>query len=64
MELGGSHHLPPYNILCDLPLGLHPNGIFLGTPKSKVPQFLKLGLLPFWTPKNSCDDLQLRQGLK
>ncbi len=23
----GSHHLPPYNILCDQPLGLHPNVI-------------------------------------
>jgi hypothetical protein len=32
-ELGGSHHLPPYNIFCDSPWGLHPNGVFFGTPK-------------------------------
>ncbi len=25
-ELGGSHHLPPYSILCTSPRGLHPNG--------------------------------------
>jgi hypothetical protein len=24
--LGGSHHLPPYNILCASPWGPHPNG--------------------------------------
>jgi hypothetical protein len=32
--LGGSHHLPPYSILCATFWGLHPNGsFFLGTPK-------------------------------
>jgi len=62
--LGGSHHLPAYSILCDLPLGLHPNGIFPGTPKSEVPQFLKLGLLPLWMPITSCANLWLKQGLK
>jgi len=25
--LGGSHHLPPYSILCASPWGPHPNGI-------------------------------------
>jgi hypothetical protein len=25
--LGGSHHLPPYNILCAWPQGLHSNAI-------------------------------------
>jgi len=28
-ELGGSHHLPPYIILCTSPRGLHPNGFSL-----------------------------------
>jgi hypothetical protein len=41
----GSHHLPHYIILYDPPRGLHPNGIFLWTPKLGVPQFSKLGLL-------------------
>jgi hypothetical protein len=27
--LGGSHHLPPYSILCDSPRGPHPNGFSL-----------------------------------
>ncbi len=27
--LGGSHHLPPYSILCTSPRGLHPNGFSL-----------------------------------
>jgi hypothetical protein len=26
--LGGSHHLPPYSILCSSPPWLHPNGTF------------------------------------
>ncbi len=30
--LGGSHHLPPYSILCDSPRSPHPNGYFPGTP--------------------------------
>ncbi len=28
-ELGGSHHLPPYSILCTFPRSLHPNGFSL-----------------------------------
>jgi hypothetical protein len=36
--LGGSHHLPPYSILCDSPRDPHPNGFSLpglprGTPE-------------------------------
>jgi hypothetical protein len=27
--LEGSHHLPPYSILCDSPRGWHPNGHFV-----------------------------------
>jgi hypothetical protein len=31
--LGGSHHLPPYNVLCDCPRGPHLNEIAkVGTP--------------------------------
>jgi hypothetical protein len=26
--LGGSHHLPPYSILCTSPWGPHPNGFW------------------------------------
>ncbi len=45
-------------------LGLHPNAIFLGTPKLGVPKFLKLRTPPLWTPITSCANLQLKQGLK
>jgi hypothetical protein len=32
--LGGSHHLPPYSILCDSPRDPHPNGFSLpGLPR-------------------------------
>ncbi len=56
----GSHHHPPYNILYDSPRGLHSNDIILGTPKLGVSQFLKLGLLPLYTPITSSTNLRLR----
>jgi len=31
--LGGSHHLPPYSILCTSPQGPHPNGFPSGSPE-------------------------------
>ncbi len=35
--LGGSHHLPPYSILCTTPRGPHPNGHFvLGLPSGSL----------------------------
>jgi hypothetical protein len=40
--LGGSHHLPPYNILYAWPRGQHPNVIL---SQDRVPKFPKLGLL-------------------
>ncbi len=58
--LGGSHHLPPYSILCASPWGPHPNGI--------LP---KLGLLQLWQSRGQLwgpitlrEDLGLRWGLK
>ncbi len=45
-RLGGSHHLPPYSVLCVQPQGQHPNVIL--SPDSQVRSFeiLKIG-----TPK-------------
>jgi hypothetical protein len=37
-RLGGSHHLPPYSILCASPWGPHPNGILSQVGVSKFPQ--------------------------
>ncbi len=36
--LGGSHHLPPYSILCNAPLRLHPNGSFSRDSQVGVPK--------------------------
>ncbi len=46
--LGGSHHLPPYSILCSSPLRLHPNGSFSRDSQVGV---LKLSKnCPGWSP--------------
>jgi len=36
--LGGSHHLPPYSILCNAPWRLHPNGYFSRDSQVRVPK--------------------------
>jgi hypothetical protein len=62
--LGGSHHLPPYNILCVCPRHLHPDG-FLSRKLSrfKLPglwdlitssSYLRLG----WGRKQTCSSSQ------
>ncbi len=55
LGLGGSHHLPPYSILCDAPPRLHPNGSFsrdsqVGVPKlfRNCPETVPLGVLGLW----------------
>jgi len=54
LELGGSHHLPPYSILCTFPRGPHLNGFSpLGLPqdsRTRVPKSRQLGLLGLWIP--------------
>ncbi len=46
--LEGSHHLPPYSILCDAPPRLHPNGSFSRDSQVGVPKLSRncLG----WSP--------------
>ncbi len=64
-KLGEATTFPPlYNIICDSPQGLHPNGVFPKIPKSRIPKFSKLKLLPFCTPIISYANLQLRQNYK
>jgi hypothetical protein len=60
----GSHHLPPYSILCASPRGPHPNGILSWDSQLGVLKLLKLGLPQLWGPITLCEDLQLRWGLK
>ncbi len=62
--LGGSHHLPPYSILCASPWGPHPNGFLFRDSQVEVPKLSKLGLLWLWGPITLFANLQLRWGLK
>jgi hypothetical protein len=45
--LGGSHHLPPYSILCVTPPHPHPNGFCPETPKVESQNCLEIVLV--WT---------------
>jgi len=51
-ELGGSHHLPPYSILCVTPQEPHPNGTFS-----------RVGLSGLWELTSPGSDLRLEWGL-
>jgi hypothetical protein len=62
--LGGSHHLPPYNILCVFPPHLHSNGTFSRNSQSGVPKLSRFSLSGFWAFITSRSDLRLGQGLK
>ncbi len=63
-ELGGSHHLPPYSILCASPRGPHPNGILSRDSQVEVPKFPNLGLLRLWGFITFSSDFRLIWGLK
>jgi len=63
-ELGGSHHLPPYSILCTSPRGPHPNGFLSWDSQVRVSKSRQLGLPRLWSPITLRADLGLRCGLK
>jgi hypothetical protein len=63
-RLGGSHHLPPYSILCAWPQDQHPNVILSWHSQVGVPKFPKSRLLQLWRPITFCANLRLRWGLK
>jgi hypothetical protein len=44
LELGGSHHLSPYSILCALPWGQHPNVILSWDSQVGSPEILEIGI--------------------
>jgi len=50
--LGGSHHLPPYSILCGWPRSLHPNGFSLPGFPSGSPEIVPNGTLANLEPHN------------
>ncbi len=50
--LGGSHHLPPYSILCSWPRNPHPNGFFVPGLPSDSPEIAQVGTLATLEPYN------------
>ncbi len=64
LGLGGSHHLPPYSILCAYPWDQHPNVILSRDSQMGVPKFPELKLSWLWGPITLRVDLRWRWGLK
>jgi hypothetical protein len=62
-KLGGSHHLPPYSILCSPPPHLHPNGSFSRDSQSGVSKLSRFGLPGLWALVTSCPKLRSGWGL-
>jgi hypothetical protein len=52
--LEGSHHLPPYSILCVSPRRLHPNGSFSRDSQVGVPKLSRVGVPGLWTATAPC----------
>jgi hypothetical protein len=62
--LGGSHHLPPYSILCVTPPHLHSNGSFSRDSQGGVSKLSRFGLPGFWAFITPSSDLRLGWVLK
>jgi hypothetical protein len=63
-RLEGSHHLPPYSILCVAPLHPHPNGFYSRDSQGGVPKLSRFGLPGLWELITPSSDLGLGRGLK
>ncbi len=62
-ELGGSHHLPPYNILCVRLWRLHPHGTFFWDSQSGISKLSRFGFLGLWATITSRPNLRSGRGL-
>jgi hypothetical protein len=63
-KLGGSHHLPPYSILCTFPWHLHLNGFLSQDSQGGVSKLSQFGFPPLCGVITLCSDFQLGWGLK
>jgi hypothetical protein len=61
--LRGSHHLPPYSILCVCPWSLHPNGFLSWVSQGGVRKLSQFRLPRLWELITPSSDLQLGWGL-
>ncbi len=57
LELGGSHHFPPYSILCASPRHPHPNGFLSWDSQGGVPKLSRFGLLGLCEVITLCSNL-------
>jgi hypothetical protein len=57
--LGGSHHLPPYSILCVTPREPHPNDTFSRDSQGRVLKLSQIGFLGLWALISPGFDLRL-----
>jgi len=62
--LGGSHHLPPYSILCVALRHPHPNGFSSRDSQGGVSKLSRFGLLGLWELITPGSNLRLGWGLK
>ncbi len=62
--LGGSHHLPPYSILCSSRRRWHPNGYFSQDSHVGVPKLSRVGVPGLWTPISPDCRVRSRRGMK
>jgi hypothetical protein len=62
-RLGGTHHLPPYSILCITPREPHPNGTFSRDSQGGISKLSRVGLPRLWTLVSPGSDLRLEWGL-
>ncbi len=57
--IGGSHHLPPYSILCGWPQSLHPNGFSLRGLPNGSPKIVPNGTPATLEPHNFANRLRI-----
>jgi hypothetical protein len=62
--LGGSHHLPPYSILCVCARHLHSNDFLSQDSQGGVPKLSRFGLSGLWELITPNSDLRSGWGLK
>jgi hypothetical protein len=62
--LGGSHHFPPYSILCSSRRRWHPNGYFSRDSRVGVPKLSRVRVLGLWTPISPDCRVRSQHGLK
>ncbi len=62
--LGGNHHLPPYNILCNSRQRLHSNGYFSRDSQVEVSKLSWVRVSELWMPISPDCRIRSQRGLK